>query len=177
MTKKIALSGLFISMAMVLSYFEGLIPMTFGIPGVKLGLANIVSLTALFILGPVYAIIIQFGRIFLTALMFGNIAGLLYSLSGGLLSIFAMIALYKIKRPIFGIIAISVFGAAFHNIGQIVAASLIVQDLRISYYLPLLMLSGVAAGLFVGLTCKYLIKGLTKTTLIDLHSSNSIDRL
>ena len=177
MTKKITLSGIFIAMAMVLSFIESLIPMNFGIPGVKLGLANIVSLTALFVLGPIYAIAIQIGRVVLTALMFGNMAGLLYSLSGGILSIAAMILLFKIKRPFFGIIAISVLGAVFHNIGQITAASLIVQDLRISYYLPILMLSGVVTGVFVGLICKYLIKGLLKTNFIELHDDHSINRL
>ncbi len=177
MTRKIALSGIFISMALVLSFFERLIPMNFGLPGVKLGLANIVALTALFVLGPIYAIIIQVGRAVLSAFLFGNLAGLLYSLSGGLLSILAMILLYKIKRPLFSIIAISVLGAVFHNIGQITAASLIVQDLRISYYLPILMLSGAAAGIFVGFTCKYLIKGLSGIKSIGLHDPDSISRL
>ncbi|MDX1357576.1 MAG: Gx transporter family protein [Clostridia bacterium] len=177
MTKKIAISGIFISMALVLSFFEGLIPMNFGIPGVKLGLANIVALTALFILGPVYALAIQAGRVVLAALMFGNMAGLLYSISGGLLSIFAMILLYKIKRPFFTIVAISVFGAVFHNIGQITAASVIVSDLRISFYLPILLLSGVAAGIFVGFAGKYLIKGLLRTNLMELHNPDSSNRL
>jgi len=177
MTRKIALSGIFISMALVLSFFEGLIPVNFGIPGIKLGLANIVALTALFVLGPIYAIAIQIGRVVLGALMFGNMAALLYSLAGGLISILAMTLLYKIKHPYYGIVAISVFGAVFHNIGQIIAASLIVQDLRISYYLPILMLSGIAAGLFVGFTCKFLIKGLTNTKFITLHDSTSLTRL
>ena len=176
MTRKIAISGIFISMAMVLAFFEGLIPMNFGIPGVKLGLANIVALTALFVLGPIYAIAIQIGRVVLTALMFGNMAGLLYSLSGGILSILAMILIYKIKRPLFGIIAISVFGAVFHNIGQIVAASLIVQDLRISYYLPILMLAGAVAGILVGIVCKFLVKGLISTKLVELQDPFSINR-
>lgn len=176
MTRKIAISGIFISMAMVLAFFEGLIPMNFGIPGVKLGLANIVALTALFVLGPIYAIAIQIGRVVLTALMFGNMAGLLYSLSGGILSILAMILIYKIKRPLFGIIAISVFGAVFHNIGQIVAASLIVQDLRISYYLPILMLSGAVAGILIGIVCKFLVKGLISTKLVELQDPFSINR-
>jgi heptaprenyl diphosphate synthase len=177
MTKKIAISGIFISMALVLSFFEGLIPMNFGIPGVKLGLANIVALAALFILGPVYALAIQAGRVVLAALMFGNMAGLLYSISGGLLSIFAMILLYKLKRPFFSIVAISVFGAVFHNIGQITAASVIVSDLRISFYLPILLLSGVAAGIFVGFAGKYLIKGLLRTNLMELHNPDSSNRL
>ncbi|MCD6321945.1 MAG: Gx transporter family protein [Clostridiales bacterium] len=177
MTRKIALSGIFISMALVLSFFEGLIPMSIGVPGVKLGLANIVALTALFVLGPVYAVLIQIGRVILSALLFGNLAGLLYSLSGGLLSILAMVLLYKVKKPLFGIVAISVLGAVFHNIGQITAASLIVQDLRISYYLPILMLFGVAAGIFVGFTCKYLIKGLNGIKSIGLYNPDSISRL
>ena len=177
MIKKMAISGIFISMALVLSFFEGMLPVNFGIPGVKLGLTNIVSLTALFILGPVSAIAIQLGRVILAALMFGNMAGLIYSLAGGLLSIFTMILLYNIRRPLFSIVAISVLGAVFHNIGQIAVAAIMVSDLRISYYLPILMLSGVAAGIFVGLVCKYLIKGLLRAKYIHITNPITIDRL
>ena len=177
MAKKLAISGIFISMALVLSFFEGMIPVNFGVPGVKLGLANIVTLTALFVLGPLYAIAIQIGRVILAALMFGNMAGLLYSLAGGILSIFAMVALFKLRKPVFSIIGLSAAGAVFHNIGQILTASAVVNDLRLAYYLPILMLSGVATGIFVGLVSKYLIKGLIKTKYIDIKNPYAIDRL
>lgn len=177
MTKKIAISGILISMALVLSFIEGLFPLNFGIPGIKLGLANVVTLAAMFILGPVYALAVQAGRIVLASLMFGNMAGLIYSLSGGLLSLLVMLILYKIKRPLFGIIAISICGAVFHNIGQITAAAVVVQDLRIAFYLPVLMLSGIAAGIFVGFAGKYLVSGLLRTNLMDLHDPMSSNRL
>jgi heptaprenyl diphosphate synthase len=115
--------------------------------------------------------------VILAALMFGNMAGLLYSISGGLLSVLAMILLFKLKRPFFSIVAVSVFGAVFHNIGQITAASIIVTDLRISFYLPILLLSGVASGIFVGFAGKYLVKGLLKTSLMQLHDPDSSRRL
>lgn len=177
MAKKLAFSGILISMALVLSFFEGLIPVTFGIPGIKLGLANIVTLTALFILGPFYAIAIQVGRVVLASLMFGNMAGLLYSLSGGLLSVFAMISLFKLRRPLFSIIAVSAAGAVFHNIGQILTASLVVSDIRLAYYLPILMISGVATGIFVGLVSKYLVIGFIKSKYISIDDKLAIDRL
>ncbi|MDX1359553.1 MAG: Gx transporter family protein, partial [Clostridia bacterium] len=79
--------------------------------------------------------------------------------------------------PFFTIVAISVFGAVFHNIGQITAASVIVSDLRISFYLPILLLSGVAAGIFVGFAGKYLIKGLLRTNLMELHNPDSSNRI
>lgn len=177
MTKKITISGIFIAAAMVLSFVEGLIPFNFGIPGIKLGLANIVALTALFILGPFFATAIQLGRIVLGSLMFGNMAGLFYSLAGGILSVLVMIILYKIKRPLFGIIAISAAGAVFHNVGQILAASVIVQDLRIGYYLPILMLTGIGAGIIVGIICRYLVKALGRTGVTPLHDPFSEKRL
>lgn len=177
MTRKITLAGIFIAQAMVLGFLERLIPFNIGIPGIKLGLANIITLTSLFLLGPAYAIIIQLGRVILSAFLFGNAAGLVYSLAGGILSVAAMIFLYKLKKPLFSIVAISVFGAAFHNIGQISAAALFVKDLRIAYYLPVLMLSSVATGLFVGFTCKYLVKGLLHINLFSKTDKNISNRL
>lgn len=177
MTKKIAISGVFISMAMALAFFESMIPMNFGIPGIRLGLANIAALTALFVIGPLPALAIQTGRIILSSFMFGNMTGLIYSLVGGLLSVLVMILLFRIKKPLFSIISISVAGAVFHNIGQITAASIIVREIRIAYYLPVLMLSGVAAGLFVGFAGKYLIKGLIKTKLTHIDDPLTLDRL
>ncbi len=177
MARKLAISGIFISMALVLSFFEGMIPVNFGIPGVKLGLANIVTLTSLFVLGPLFALIMQLGRIILAAIMFGNMAGLLYSLAGGILSVLAMIALFKLRKPLFSIIAISAAGAVFHNIGQILTASAVVNDLRLAYYLPILMLSGVATGIFVGLVSKYLVKGLLRTKYSDIKDQITLNRL
>ena len=174
---RITIGGIFTAMALALGFFESLIPVNFGIPGVKMGLANIVTLTALFTLGPLAALAIQICRIFLSAFMFGNMAGLLYSLSGGMLSIAVMILFFKIRRPFFSIIGISAIGAVFHNIGQILMAAAVVNDLRIAFYLPVLLFSGVAAGILVGIAGKYLVRGLTHTKFLRTDDANILDRI
>ncbi|MBN2853190.1 MAG: Gx transporter family protein [Clostridia bacterium] len=163
--------------ALVLSFFERLIPINFGIPGVKLGLANIVSLVAIFILGPVPALMIQIGRILLAGLMFGSGVSIFYSLSGGMLSILIMILIYKTDMPKVTIIGLSTVGAVFHNIGQILVAALIVKSLNIAYYLPILMVSGVITGIFVGITSRYLVKALYKWNMTGSNQSGILERL
>lgn len=177
MVKKITLTGLMIAQAIVLSFLERFIPVNFGIPGVKLGLANIVAVTAIYVLGPVSAIFVQIGRILLSGLLFGNGVSLLYSLIGGILSILAMVTLYKTDKPKLGIIGISSLGAVFHNVGQILVASLIVQSINILYYLPILLLSGVLTGIFVGITSRYLVKALSKWQLIAGNANIDNSRL
>ena len=167
MTKKITIAGIFTALAIGLAFMERLIPVNFGIPGIKLGLANIVTVTSLFILGPVYALVIQVTRVILSTMLFGSAASLIYSLTGGLLSIAVMILLTKLKRQLFSIVAISVTGAVFHNIGQILAASLVVMNLNLAFYLPVLMISGVITGLFVGFISSYLTKALNRSGLAE----------
>jgi len=166
-TKKITLTSMMVAIALVLNYIEMLIPINFGIPGVKIGLANIVSLTTLFILGPIPAISVQIGRILLGGLMFGSGISILYSLSGGLLSISIMIAIYKFDRPKLSIIGISAIGAVFFNIGQLVIATLMIQSLNIVYYLPILIIFGAIMGVFVGIVSKYLVKALNSWKLVN----------
>jgi len=168
--KKITLTSMMIAIALVLNYIEMLIPINFGIPGIKIGLANIVSLTTLFILGPIPAISVQIGRILLGGLMFGNGISILYSLSGGLLSIFVMIVIYKIDKPKLSIIGISAIGAVFFNIGQLAIAAFMIQSLNIVYYLPMLIIFGALMGIFVGMISKYLVKALDKWKLINNNS-------
>ena len=162
MAKRIALVGIMIAQALVLAFLERLIPLNFGIPGLKLGLANIITISALYILGPTYAITIQIGRILLTGLMFGNGVSIIYSLSGGILSVLVMVLIFKTDKPKLSIIGISAIAAIFHNVGQILIASLMVKSLNIAYYLPVLMIFGIATGIFVGLVSKYLVKAINK---------------
>ena len=177
MTKKITTAGIFVALAIGLAFIERLIPVNFGVPGIKLGLANIVTVTSLFIMGPVYAIVIQITRIILSTLLFGSPAGLIYSLSGGLLSVAVMILIVKIPRPVFSIVAISVAGAVFHNIGQILAASFVVMNLNLAFYLPVLMISGVATGVFVGFTSRYLVKALDRSGIMRISDKNLSGRI
>ena len=177
MTRKIAVSGIFAALAIGLAFIERLIPVNYGIPGIKLGLANIVTVVSLFVLGPVYAITIQVVRVVLSTFLFGSPAGLIYSLSGGILSVLAMILLLRFRRPLFSIVAVSVTGAVFHNIGQILAASLVVGNLNLAFYLPVLMVSGVITGILVGFISKYLTKALDRSGTARIRESGLRDRI
>lgn len=148
-TKKIALYGLLIALAMVLGYVEALIPIPIPIPGVKLGLANLVTVTGLVLVGIPGTIVVTLLRIILTGLSFGNPYSMLYGLSGSFLSLFVMAAAKKLR--LFSLTGISILGGIAHNIGQITFAAVIVQTAGLFYYLPYLLIAGCIAGLVIGL--------------------------
>lgn len=148
-TKKIALYGLLIALAMVLGYVEALIPIPIPIPGVKLGLANLVTVTGLVLVGIPGTIAVTLLRIILTGLSFGNPYSMLYGLSGSFLSLFVMAAAKKLR--LFSLTGISILGGIAHNIGQITFAAVIVQTAGLFYYLPYLLIAGCIAGLVIGL--------------------------
>lgn len=145
---KIAYIAILVALALILSYVEALIPLNFGIPGIKLGLANLVVLVGLFILKPGEVLTISVARILLAGVMFGNAASILYSLAGGLLSFAVMLFLMKKSR--LSVMGISIAGGVSHNIGQIIVAALVVENLKMMYYLPALLVAGVLTGLLIG---------------------------
>ena len=147
--------SLLLALAMILSYLESLVPPILALPGIKLGLANAVSLFALYRLGARYAIPISLLRVFLSALLFGSIMSLAFSLAGALLSLLAMILL-RAMTPLSPTV-VSVVGAVCHNIGQIAVAALLLSTSLI-YYLGILIISGVISGVLIGLLTSYLIK-------------------
>ena len=153
-TKKIALMAMCVALAMILSYVESLIPSP-GIPGVKLGLANLVVIFALYKLGWGEAAGISLLRVFLVSLLFGHAASLMYSAAGAVLSLAGMIVLKKSER--LGTVAVSVIGGVLHNLGQILMAWLLMGP-NVVYYLPVLILSGTVAGVAIGLVSALLIK-------------------
>lgn len=153
--KQIAEYGLMIALAMVLSYVEFLIPFSVGIPGVKLGLANIVVIFALYRLGIPQAFVISLLRVFLMTFMFGNAFALMYSLSGAILSLFVMVLLLKTKR--FSPVGVGAAGGVAHNIGQILCAMVLLETNRLVYYLPVLFVSGTIAGVLIGIISGMLI--------------------
>ena len=157
--KKIALCGLMIALAFVLSYFESLLPLPVGVPGVKLGLANLAVVAALYLLPPGQALLIAAARILLAGLTFGNAFSLLYSLAGGLLSFLVMLLC---KRTPLSVVGVSVAGGVSHNIGQIAVAALAMRTARIVYYLPVLLAAGVGTGLLIGLVASPVIRRLQK---------------
>ena len=148
MSKRIAYGGIFIALAMIFSYVEFLVPINIGIPGIKLGLANLVIVTGLYYMKLPDVCIISLTRILLSSLLFGNLMSLIYSLAGGVLSLCIMLFLKKTGR--FSIVGVSMAGGVFHNIGQILAAMLATSVPVIAYYLPVLMIAGLVTGFIMG---------------------------
>ena len=153
--KKTAYMGIFLALALICSYIETLIPFHIGIPGVKLGLTNIVIVWALYLLGTKEALAISVMRIVLSGMMFGNAFSIAYSLAGGLLSFIVMVLLKKTGR--FKCISVSIAGGIFHNIGQLLVAAANVQNLSVFYYIPVLFISGTITGLVIGVISQELI--------------------
>lgn len=154
-TKKLVKLGLLLSIALILSYVESLIPFGFGVPGIKLGLANLAVLLCLYCIGTKEAIIMNVMRILLSGFLFGNMYSIIYSLAGGVLSFLAMWIGKKIN--LWSISGISVLGAVSHNIGQILIAAFVVETAGVFYYIPFLLFTGVLTGLLMGLITKLVI--------------------
>lgn len=162
--KKTALFGMMVALAFTFSYLESLIPFDFAIPGVKFGLANLVVVTALYIMKPREAFVIAVIRIFLAGLTFGNVYSIAYSLCGGLLSFAVM---WLAKKTKLSVIGVSMLGGICHNIGQIAVAAVVMGTVRIVYYLPVLLISGLVTGLLLGVVTKLVINRFEKIMRTD----------
>lgn len=147
--KKMTVLALSVTLAMILSFVESQIPPLSTVPGVKLGLANIVAVVLLYLYGWREACAVSLIRILLTALLFGNAFALIYSLSGGALSLLIMIFAKRFLP--FGKVGVSVLGALMHNVGQILAAIAVMRTLAISLYLIPLVVTGTVSGVLVGI--------------------------
>ena len=162
MTGKIAKMGVLAALAMIFSYIESLFPLHMGIPGIKAGFANMVVVTALYLLGEREAFFISLVRILLMGFLFGNGMSLWYSLAGGLISFAGMVFLKRQKK--YSVIGVSAFGGALHNAGQILVAACVVQNMRILFYLAALLAVGAFLGSVIGLFCAKIIPALQKVT-------------
>lgn len=160
MAKKVAVSGVLIALAFIFSYVEVLIPFNFGIPGVKLGVANIVSLVALYLLEAKTAATITVVRVILTGFTFGSLYSMLYSMAGALLSLAFMIAAKKWNK--FTMVGVSVLGGVMHNIGQLIMAAVVLKTVPFFYYTPILMVSGIVTGILIGFLGKGICERLKK---------------
>ncbi len=160
--RKIAYSGLLVAVAFLLSYIEFLIPLPIGIPGVKLGLANLVIFATIYLTDAKIAYIITLTRIILTALTFGNMFSFLFSLAGGLLSLSLMLVCKK--KDIFGKVGISIVGGVSHNVAQILVAVFVLETPELVWYLPTLLVAGMIAGAVIGL-----VGGLVLERIIKLY--------
>lgn len=158
--RKLVILALFTSQAMVLSIVESWIPMPLNVPGVKPGLANIITLAAIMTWGLKEALVIMFIRVVTTSFFTGGVFALLFSLAGGVCSIIVMHGIYRKMQHVFSTIGISIAGAITHNIGQLVVAALIMEEIFVLTYLPVLMISGIIMGIFTGACTGFLLKAL-----------------
>lgn len=159
-TKRLAADGLFLTLGLVVSYIEVMLPIPLGIPGIKIGLANAVIMVLLFFTTWQRTLGISVMRILLTGFLFGNPMTIIYSLAGGILSLFVMVLLKKIKG--FSTVGISVGGGVAHNLGQLTVAVLLMENARIYYYAPVLLVTGTVAGIAIGVLTGVLVKKLPK---------------
>ena len=146
---KAAISGLLVAIAMIFSYIETLIPVIIPIPGAKIGLANLVTLTGLYFMAPSWVFLILIVRIILSGFMFGNFSTIMYSLAGGIISFSFMYLAKKIR--LFSPLGVSIIGGVFHNLGQLCVACLVLFSFAPLIYLPYLILLGAAAGSLIGI--------------------------
>lgn len=160
MKNKVAYFGLFTALALIFSYVETLIPFNIGIPGIKLGLANLLIVIILYSSGWKEALLLSVVRIVLAGFFFGNLFSILYSLAGGVFSL-AVMALLK-KSGKFSVAGVSIAGGVSHNIGQLAVAVIVVETYQVGYYLPVLLVAGAAAGLVIGVISGEVLKRVQK---------------
>ena len=155
-TKNLTKLAVTVAAAMILSFIESRIPAFIPVPGVKLGLANIAVIFTLYKLDEKSAVCVSLVRVALSALLFGSAASFIYSVSGAVLSLSLMI----LSRRVFKLhkVGVSILGGVAHNIGQIIAAAAGMGSAAIIYYLPVLIISGTAAGIAIGLISNELVK-------------------
>ena len=154
-TKKLTMLAMTMAVAMVLSYIESQIPAFVAVPGVKVGLANIAVIFALYRFGFKEACLVSFVRVLVMSMLFG-LGAIFYSMAGAVLSLLGMVILKK--TGIFSEISVSVAGGVLHNLGQIIAACIILETNAVKYYLPFLILSGVLAGAVIGTAAGFLVR-------------------
>lgn len=157
-TYEIALGGILTVLALMFSYIESFLPAAPGLPGVKLGLANLVILVLLYRTNWKMALTVNIMRILMSGLLFSGLFGTVYSLCGGLLSFLVMLICRKTN--LFSVIGVSMAGGVFHNIGQLLIAAAITETVNIFYYLPILIVSGTASGILIGIAAYILIRAL-----------------
>lgn len=156
-TKKIAFLGVITSVALILAYVESLLPPIYAaVPGIKVGLPNVVIIFLLYRFGVKEAAMVSGVRLFIVALLFGNVMTLAYSTAGAVLSLLLMAVLKKTDK--FSTVGVSIVGAVAHNLGQIIVAVLLLESTQIGYYMIILAVTGTIAGIFIGLAGNAILK-------------------
>lgn len=158
--KNVATLGLCVALAMIMSYIESLFPLNFAVPGIKMGLANIVIIFLLYRMGFGAACVVSLIRVFLVSLLFGNVMMMAYSIAGAVLSLGLMFLLKKSGK--FSVIGVSIAGGVAHNAGQIIMAIILLGAKQIAYYLPVLAVTGTVTGVLIGIAASIVIKRIKR---------------
>lgn len=159
-TKRIANMSMLVALAIIFSYIEFMIPINLGIPGMKLGLANLVIVIALYILKISDVWIISILRILIMGFMFGSGMSIIYSLAGAVVSLLVMSVIKKIGG--FSVLGVSMAGAVCHNIGQVMVAIIVVENVSVIYYVPALLVAGIITGAIIGVVSKRVLSVIKK---------------
>ncbi len=165
-TRHLIYMSLLVALALVLHLIERNIPVPFMTPGAKLGLANLITVLALYTLPKKSDVIkVIVARLFLSSIFGGSVSGLMYGSMGAVLSFLIMVVIKDGLKEKVSIIGVSAAGAVFHNIGQLLVAAFIVRNIGVMLYLPFLSLAGIVTGIFVGMAANYVIRHMNKLTI------------
>ncbi len=160
-SKQITVCALLTATGLILGYIESFIVFPVGVPGIRIGLANAAAVIALFMFGPVQALLVLLLRVILSSILFGSAAGFMYSISGAITAYLVMLIMARLG---FAAVSVSTGGAVFHNVAQIIVAYLVLENASIFWYLPVLAVSGVFAGIVTGFLSDIIIKRLVNIT-------------
>ncbi len=160
MNNKTAYMGLLLAFALILSYIESLLPLSFGIPGIKLGLANLAVLLGICLIGYREALLLAVSKAVICGFLFGNLSMIVYSLAGAVLSFAIMAVMVKSGR--FHLPVVSMAGGVMHNMGQVLTAYLVIKTYGLLYYVPILILAGIITGTLIGIAASLVMPYLRK---------------
>lgn len=160
--------AMLVVLAMIFSYVESLIPINFGVPGMKLGIANLVTVTGIYFLALPEILLVVVMRVLLIGFMFGNGMSIIYSLAGGILSVLVMTLLKRAKG--FSEVGVSIAGGIAHNIGQLIVAAIVVENMKLVYYLPALLIAGTITGCLIGMLSKKMLPVVKTEAVKSLES-------
>ena len=157
----LALCAVLLALAIVISFLEASLNLVPPVPGIKLGLANLVMVCALYILGGKYAVVISVARVFMVGIFSGQAQMIPYSLVGAMLSLVVMMLLKRVTK--LSVVAVSCFGGICHNIGQLIVAMIVVENTSMVIYLPALLVAGFITGLAIGIVCRLILPAVRKS--------------
>ena len=158
--RTVSVCGILAALALIFSYIEAILPLSTGIPGVKLGVANLAVVVALYLYGFPFALFVNLIRILIAGLLFNGLFGAVYSLAGGMLSLFFMVLLKKTN--LFSVAGISMAGGVAHNLGQLMVAALIISNIKLFYYFPVLLFAGMVSGILMGILAHFILQKLSR---------------